>query len=449
MKPAWHKYLTRNVPRYTSYPSALAFREGFEKIAYERALAQIAEGEPLSLYIHIPFCKKLCWYCGCNMRVENKAERILAFVDDLLCELDLVAGKLGGRGRLRQVHFGGGTPNTLSTDDLTRILSAVRERFTLPEGAPVVMEIDPRLHPGEAAGTLAKAGITRFSIGVQDFDPGVQQAINRVQPFSMVEGVVSALRQEGAADISLDVLYGLPKQTLCGFRRTVEQVIALKPDRVSLFGYAHLPERLPHQRLILESDLPSRPLRIALEESAASMLVAAGYERIGFDHYALAETSIAKANRAKRLHRNFQGFTEDDAHNVIGLGPSAISTVDGVLAQNAKDLRAYRTALSEGKLPIERGVIASLEEEDLGSWLKRLVCDLEGDLRQYCDITGANIEEWERTSNELAPLIEDGIVRIENDTIFIAEEAKPLARLVASVFDPACRTGQGFASPAV
>ncbi len=449
MRAAWHKYLGRNVPRYTSYPSALAFTEDFDPAAYARALQGVGREEPVSLYVHIPFCKKLCWYCGCNMRVENRPERIESFVDDLLLEIDLLSEELGDRGRVRQIHFGGGTPNTLAMKDLERVLLALRDRFGSGPDAPVVMEIDPRLHPGRKAADLARAGISRFSIGVQDFDPGVQAAINRVQPLKDVREVMNALREEGADDISLDVLYGLPRQTLCGFRRTIGSVIDLRPERVSLFGYAHMPARLKHQQLIAEKDLPSRPLRIALEESAAGLLVSAGYERVGFDHYALPGTPIAEANRNGRLHRNFQGFTEDDAEAVIGIGPSAISTVHGVMAQNAKDLPAYRASLAKDELPVQRGIVSTLEQEDLGAWLKRLLCDLRGDLRTYCEITGADLDRWKGASRELEPLIADGIVRIENDEILITEEAKPLARLVASAFDPACRGGTGFASPAV
>jgi oxygen-independent coproporphyrinogen-3 oxidase len=449
MRPTWHRYLDRNVPRYTSYPSALAFRDGLEAAPYEKALAGIGRDEPVSLYLHVPFCKQLCWYCGCNMKVENRDERIAAFTEHFLEEIELVGGKLGGRGRISQVHFGGGTPNTLCEADLIRVVAALRENFPLRETTPLVMEIDPRLAGAKQIEALDRAGITRFSIGVQDFDLDVQKAINRVQPFELVAKVVGELRHHGADDISLDVLYGLPRQTLCRFRRTIEQVIALSPERVSLFGYAHMPSRLKHQRLIREEELPGRSLRIALEEMAASMLMEAGYGRIGFDHYARPGTPLFEAAKSHRLHRNFQGFTEDPAQNVVALGPSAISSVHGVFAQNAKNIRTYAEAVERGRLPIERGVIATLEEEDIGRWIERLLCDLEGDLKQYCALTGTDPAVWERTSSALRPLIEDGIVRIEDDRVLIENEAKPLARLVASMFDPAVQGGLEFASPAV
>lgn len=449
MRPTWHKYLGNNAPRYTSYPSALAFSEDFDSAAYRKALRRIGECEPVSLYLHIPFCKQLCWYCGCNMRVENKASRISAYADDLLRELDLIADRLDGRGKVSQVHFGGGTPNTLPGQDLRRIVAKLASRFPVTRDTLIVMEIDPRLNPAENAAELVEAGVTRFSIGVQDFDPDVQLAINRVQPFDLVEGTVKALRRKGIADISFDILYGLPQQTLCGFRRTVHQVIDLRPERVSLFGYAHMPTRLRHQRLIREADLPSRPMRIALEEMAAATLVQAGYQRVGFDHYALPGTPIAEASRQHRLHRNFQGFTEDHADNVIATGLSAISQVHGVFAQNTKDLRAYQAMIREGTLPIDRGAVATIEEEDMGEWLRRLLCDMRGDLRQYCEITGADTDSWEQTVSRLQPLIADDIVRIESDEIIINDQATALARLVASVFDPAVKDPGAFASPAV
>lgn len=449
MRSSWQKYLDVNVPRYTSYPSALQFTTDVGPDAYGRALQGLTSDEPVSLYIHIPFCKQLCWYCGCNMRVENRPERITAYVDDLIDELAIIGGRVDGRGTLSQVHFGGGTPNTLSDDDLSRIMAAIEHGFGPLRGIPVAMEIDPRLAVAGQPARLAAAGVTRFSIGVQDFDPAVQEAINRVQPFDMVARCMSELRDAGADDISLDLLYGLPSQTICTFRRTVEQVIALAPDRVSLFGYAHMPSRLRHQRLMDEDTMPSRAVRPVLSETAAVALEAAGFERIGFDHFAKPGTAIAIAARDQRLNRNFQGFTEDQAQVVIGAGISAISTVHGVVAQNCKSPRTYHDMIACGDLPIERGLVTTLEEEDLGDWLKRLLCDMRGSLAQYCDVVGASREECDRLLERLKPLVRDGILTITGDTIAIHEDAKPLARVVAAAFDPYVQGDTQFASPAV
>jgi oxygen-independent coproporphyrinogen-3 oxidase len=449
MRTAWKPYLERNVPRYTSYPSALQFSEAVGPADLTRRLRGVGQYEPVSLYVHIPFCKQLCWYCGCNMRVENRYERIATYVDDLLGELSLLGAQLAGHGRLTQVHFGGGTPNTLSARDVERILNAIEQAFGLTDDTPIAMEIDPRLCADFQAAKLARLGVTRFSIGVQDFSDNVQRAINRVQPYAMVEDCISQLRGAGIADISLDLLYGLPEQTLCGFLRTVEQAITLAPDRISLFGYAHMPTRLRHQRLIDEGTLPTRQMRTALAEGAAARLVAAGYRRIGFDHFALPASPIARAAARHSLNRNFQGYTEDQADIVLGAGVSAISSVHGLISQNTKSLIAYRDMVAAGDLPVARGVIATLEEEDLGDWLKRLLCDLRASLSRYFEITGADGAGCNAVLARLGPLIADGLVRIDDDEIVIAEEAAPLARVVASVFDPYVEDTKAFASPAV
>lgn len=449
MQPSWRKYLELNVPRYTSYPSALAFSDAVGPGRYRGALAGIGNDEPVSLYLHIPFCKKLCWYCGCNMRVENRDERIAAFVDHLLDELALVGSALGGRGRVSQVHFGGGTPNVLAISDLSRVTEAVKAGFSCGPSVPMAMEIDPRLCRRGDPARLRAAGITRFSIGVQDFDERVQRDINRVQPPELVAATVAELRDAGADDISFDVLYGLPYQTPCSFRRSIETIVALGPERVSMFGYTHMPSRLKHQRMMDETKLPSRELRLLLSEIGAGLLIDAGFERIGFDHFARPGTAIAQAARQRRLNRNFQGFTEDPAEVVIGVGPSAISTVHGVFAQNSKGLVRYRQMLGAGELPVERGLVSSLEEEDLGWWLKRLLCDMRGNLSQYGDILERAAASRDRALARLEPFIADGIVTIEGDEVVVRDEAKPLARAVAACFDPHTEDPSKFVSPTV
>lgn len=449
MEANWQKYLTSNVPRYTSYPSALSFGEQVGVDEYAKALENIGQYEPISLYLHIPFCKQLCWYCGCNMRVENRDERISQYVDVLIDEIESVGARLSGRGNVSQVHFGGGTPNTLTIADIERLLSAIEFQFGLTDSTPVVMEIDPRLCGVFQASQLVRLGINRFSIGVQDFDPDVQEAINRPQSFELVKNCMSELRDAGVKDISLDVLYGLPHQKLCTIRKTIEQVIDLRPDRVSLFGYAHMPGRFKHQQLINEDALPSRDLRVTLSESAAKQLIKAGYERIGFDHFALPDSAIARVTRAKQLNRNFQGFTEDPSQNVLGFGVSAISSVHNLLAQNAKFLPDYTGAVSANGLATERGLIADLEEEDLGDWIRGLLCDMEASLSRYFEIVNASQNVQDGLMKDLGPLIEDGIVEITGEFLKIKQEAKALARSVAAVFDPQVTTEKNYASPAV
>lgn len=449
MQLAWKKYLSANVPRYTSYPSALGFSGEVGTDRYAQALRGIAQYEPISLYLHIPFCKQLCWYCGCNMKVENSHERISRYVEDLIAEIEVVGALLGGHGMVSQLHFGGGTPNTLRLNEVERLLSAVEVQFGLTDTTPIAMEIDPRLCSRFQAMQLVRAGVSRFSIGVQDFDPDVQKAINRIQSYELVQRCMADLREAGVEDISLDVLYGLPHQQEGNFARTIEQVISLRPDRISLFGYAHMPSRFRHQKLIDEKALPSRDLRITLAEDAAEQLMAEGYERIGFDHFALPSTPIAQATREHRLNRNFQGFTEDSAQNVIGLGVSAISTVHGVIAQNAKFLPTYHDAVNTTGLATEKGLVATLEEEDLGEWIRHLLCHMQASLERYFEITELDGDARGRIFEQLNAFRADGVVRIEGDTLIIEEDAKALARSVAAVFDPQVAPERQFASPAV
>ncbi|MEM6747910.1 MAG: oxygen-independent coproporphyrinogen III oxidase [Pseudomonadota bacterium] len=449
MRTAWQKYLTLNVPRYTSYPSALQFTNDVGGDEHARSLRAIGEDEPVSLYVHIPFCRQLCYYCGCNMRVENSDRRIRSYVDDLIDEIAIIGGTLSGRNALSHIHFGGGTPNILAGEDVERLLTAVEAVFDSLDTVPIAMEVDPRLSNADQITDLVELGVTRFSIGVQDLDPQVQKAINRIQPLSMVEACMRDLRHAGVSDISLDVLYGLPHQTLCTFRRTIDEVVKLAPDRVSLFGYAHMPSKLPHQRLIPEEMMPARSLRHVLAEDAALRLESAGYERIGFDHFARPGTAIAEAAKGQRLNRNFQGFTEDQAGIVIGVGASAISSVHGLIVQNEKNLPAYRDKIARGQLPVAKGVVASARDQDIGEWLKRLLCDMRGSMDAYLDAIDGSGAEQSQVMERLLPLVADDVVAIEGDDIVIHPDARPLARVVAATFDPYALGQSRFASPAV
>ena len=356
MKASWRKYLAERAPRYTSYPSALQFNQSVTADNYAAKLKAVDLYEPLSIYVHVPFCKQLCWYCGCNMRVENNYDRALGYLDALLDEIRMTGGFLGGAGRLAGIHFGGGTPNFFAPDDLGRILSAIELELGLTDDARLAIEIDPRLASRDDITALAELGFSRMSLGVQDIDPAVQQAINRIQSYEMIEACVSAMREAGVNDISFDLLYGLPKQTARGFASTLAKTIALAPDRVSVFGYAHLPSAIPHQRLIQTQDLPDESRRHELAAIADEMLTSAGYQSIGFDHYAKPHNSLAVAARENRLRRNFQGFTDEIAGTLIGFGATAISFIDGLYAQNEKDVRKYHETIGKQGLPVARGV---------------------------------------------------------------------------------------------
>ncbi|MEM9169441.1 MAG: radical SAM protein, partial [Pseudomonadota bacterium] len=273
MRDSWRPYLQIRAPRYTSYPSALRFNDGVDAGAFADKLAGIGPYEPVSLYVHVPFCRRMCWYCGCTMRVENNYARVRRYVDALCEEIRAVGDVLSGRGRPIGVHFGGGTPNILHNEDLARVLQAVEESIGLTDDARLAIELDPRLLENGDAAALRTLGFTRISLGVQDFDRHVQEAINRVQSFELVEACVSDMRVAGVDDLSIDILYGLPKQTERTFLRTLDKVVALSPDRVSVFGYAHLPSVLANQRMIVDADLPDDALRGELAEMADGALL--------------------------------------------------------------------------------------------------------------------------------------------------------------------------------
>lgn len=436
MRENWRKYQISNAPRYTSYPSALHFDETIGNTDYRNALEHLDAYDAISIYIHIPFCRKLCWYCGCNMSVENKYERTRPYLVALLKEIQNVASILHGRGVTTQIHFGGGTPNYLHTEDIKTILEAIEIGFGITDRTPVVMELDPRLCSTEKIQELAGISVTRMSLGVQDFSLDVQKAINRVQSFERIEECVSAMRQADIHDISFDLLYGLPKQTICNFAETINKTLSLAPDRISLFGYAHLPLQIQHQQLIHKENLPSSALRAELAEFASKNFQDAGYQRIGFDHFAKPENAIAQANFKGRLNRNFQGFTEDPALHVIGFGVSAISHIHNLYAQNNKSLSAYNLNISENGLAVARGISVSLLSQKIGQWIKQLLCHGIASLKDYQNITNLGEEEMQTLSAKMAPFIADGLVEVRGSDIVIAKEARIFARLIAAQFDP-------------
>lgn len=434
MKQSWRKYLSARAPRYTSYPSALYFSDKVDGDTYGQALSRVSLYEPMSIYVHVPFCRQLCWYCGCNMRVENNYQRALSYVDLLCDEIRLVAGKLEGRGRPVSVHFGGGSPNFLETSDLGRILEAIENNLSLTDATRLAIELDPRLIKEGSIAGLAALGFSRISFGVQDFDPEVQRAINRIQTYEHLEFCVSEVRAAGIEDLSFDLLYGLPRQTMASFAETIAKTIALAPDRVSVFGYAHLPSALPRQRMIDDAELPDETLRADLAELADSMLVAAGYGQIGFDHYAKPGNSLYRAACSGSLRRNFQGFTDDIATTMIGLGASAVSFVGGVYAQNAKSVKAYGECLAAGRLPTEKGVVRTARDESYALLIEDLLCRQKADLSIYAGALSSN--DIIHIKQNLGQFVQDKAVSINGDLVEISPDAKDLSRAIVASFDP-------------
>jgi oxygen-independent coproporphyrinogen III oxidase len=439
----------RAVPRYTSYPTAPHFHAGIDAATYGRWLGALPAGMPLSLYLHIPFCQSLCWYCGCHTTVARHYGRISDYLEVLLAEIALVAGALGERRPVSHVHLGGGTPTMLDAHDLERLGRALGEHFDLLPEAEIAVEIDPRTLTLAGVGALAAIGVNRASLGVQDVNPKVQRAINRWQPLEMTERAVGWLRAAGIGRINVDLIYGLPHQTEGLVVRSVEGVLALAPDRVALFGYAHVPWMKRHQRLIDESALPGREARAGQFRAAAARLLEAGYVAIGIDHFARRSDSLVIAQREGRLQRNFQGYTTDDAATLLGFGASSIGSLPQGYVQNAVSIGAWRTAIRDGMLAVVRGLALDSEDRVRRAIIERLMCDFAVDLDQLCSRLGWPADLLQPELDALAPLVDDGLVERDGRVIRVTARGRPLVRVVCAAFDAYLGAGAGRHSRAI
>ena len=432
--------LAQAVPRYTSYPTAAEFDERVGKAEMREALTAIAPGTRLSLYVHIPYCKEICWYCGCNTAAANKTSRLESYLTALEAEIMLTAKLLGGRGRLERIAFGGGSPNALAPVEFVRLVDRITTVYAA--GKPEIsVELDPRAFTNEWALTLAVAGVTRVSMGVQTFAPEIQAAIGRIQPLAMIENAMASLRARGINAINFDLMYGLPGQSLEDLDESLSHSIRLAPSRVALFGYAHLPQQIPRQRRIDATHLPDSAARFGLAELGHQRLTQAGYQAIGFDHFALPGDALAIAARAGRVHRNFQGFTEDDSSVLIGVGASAISQFPDRLIQNEKNPGRYRMILSSGQLPATRGVLRNAQDQHRNALIEALLCN------GSALIEPASLAASARA--QLAPLAELGLVAWVGDRLTITPAGAPYARLVAAAFDAYRPTATGSFSLAI
>ncbi|MCU0868295.1 MAG: oxygen-independent coproporphyrinogen III oxidase [Burkholderiales bacterium] len=350
-------------PRYTSYPTADRFHDHWSRDAWDAVLrTRRGAREPLSLYVHVPFCESVCFYCACNKVVTRRHERSGPWLDAIEREVALVCDRMGTLQPVGQLHLGGGTPTFLSDAELARLLSILDRAFALQPDAERAVEVDPRTVDGERLARLAAMGFDRLSFGVQDFDPSVQKAVHREQSVESVAELLDAARRLGFRSTNVDLIYGLPHQTPASFERTVRQVTALAPDRVAMYGYAHLPSRFKPQRSIDEATLPQAADRLAMLQAALRLFGDAGYDYIGMDHFAKHDDRLAQAHRAGRLHRNFQGYTTRPGGDLVALGPSAISQVADHYSQNTKALPDYEAALTAGRLPVERGYALNAED---------------------------------------------------------------------------------------
>jgi oxygen-independent coproporphyrinogen-3 oxidase len=443
----------RNVPRYTSYPTAPHFSAAIGPSAYAAWLDSLPKSATLSLYLHVPFCTELCRYCGCTTKAVRRRAPVEAYAELLRTEIDLLSAATCAR-RVAHLHWGGGTPSILGADRLAALVETLTAAFDLAALQEHAIELDPRHLDAALAFALARIGVTRASLGVQDLSPHVQRAIGRVQPFEQVGQAVASLRGAGIANINIDLMYGLPRQTVGGVIRSAEFAASLKPARLALFGYAHVPWFKPHQRLIDQAALPGAVERITQMHAAAETLEECGYVPIGLDHFALPGDELSRAARTARLHRNFQGYTTDPADALIGLGASAIGRLTQGYAQNAQDVGTYARAIDAGQFATARGFELSGEDRLRARIIERLMCDLAVDLGAEVRSTKGNangraaptgVTQFRETqpgtldfANELAALDElsnKGIVQRDGDRIFVTEAGRPFVRLVAAAFD--------------
>lgn len=439
----------QRVPRYTSYPTAPHFSDGVGQDDYAAWLGGLEATRALSLYFHIPFCDSMCWFCGCYTKIVKQYKPISDYLNVLIKEIERVADRLPARFSVHHLHWGGGSPTLLTGADWMRTLECIRGRFDVSADAEVAVEMDPRDTTEDYVRDLAAAGVNRASIGVQDFDPEVQKAINRDQPYAVTSRVVEWLRRHGIHSLNMDLMYGLPHQTVERVETMVDKALTLEPQRVALFGYAHVPWMKAHQKLIDEAALPGTVERWRQFTAASARLIAGGYVAVGLDHFARPDDALAVALDNGRLHRNFQGYTVDDAAVLLGFGASAIGSLPQGYVQNVSPLKDYARAIEGGTLATARGVAFTADDRLRAEIIERLMCDLAVDLDEVARRHGADTGGFGAELSGLAPLRADGIVDITGRKIALTEAGRPFVRLVAAAFDTYLQAGQSRHSKAV
>ena len=428
-------------PRYTSYPTAPQFSNTFGEQAL-RDVALASNGDPiprrLSLYVHVPFCNSPCFYCGCNRIITRDTARGEAYLVRLYREIALAATLFDRDREVIQLHFGGGTPNFLSPAKLHEVVDTLRShfRFSDSDERDISIELDPRFVNASDIAELARAGFNRASFGVQDFDPEVQIAVNRIQSVDETRAVVDACRANGFKSVNVDLIYGLPKQNLAGFARTLDIVANMRPDRVAVYGYAHMPRMFKAQKQIVETDLPNAETRLGLLQLAIERLTAAGYQYIGMDHFALPDDELALAQARGSLHRNFMGYTTHADSDLLGLGVSAISHIGDSFSQNPRDLVSWQVALDEGRLPVFRGMRLDEDDQLRADLIQQLMCQGEIPIRALERRHGIDFYDYFADAlAKLQPLVDDGLARIEPDRIVVTSRGRLLLRNIAMCFD--------------
>jgi len=429
-------FALQDVPRYTSYPTAVQFQDGFPGDLADRWLAELPPSSSLSVYVHVPFCQQLCWYCGCHTSVPNSYGRASSYVDSLIGDITR-SGTLSGvqKGNVKHLHFGGGTPTYLSNADLGRILACINGSFGLAPGAEIALESDPRGITRDRAFGLAAMGFNRISFGVQDFALPVQMKINRLQTYGLVAHVTALLREAGFTSINFDLMYGLPAQTVGSVRQTAKEAAALRPNRISVFGYAHVPWFKKHQRMISDAELPGVSERYEQASVIAEELIHAGYIAIGLDHFALPGDPLAAAASTGTLRRNFQGYTTDTADALVAFGASAISEFPKGFAQAARDTLPWTQAIAGRRSPIVRGLATTAEDWMRGAIIEQIMCNFSADYGQIASQHGFNESVLADSLFRLQPLVEAGLASIKGSTVRVPQEHRLFLRSVACAFD--------------
>jgi len=449
MQDALVERLSSPVPRYTSYPTAPHFDEGIGPDAYAGWLSALGPRNRLSLYAHIPYCDRLCWFCACHTKHTLRYEPVEAYLKGLHAEIAAVGARVSQAAPVTALHFGGGSPTLVRPNDMRLLKSCLDHNFAFSSDAEISVEMDPNDLDEARHDALAAIGMTRASLGIQDFDPTVQEAINRIQTFEQTRGVVEAARERGVRSVNCDVLYGLPHQTAQTLAETVRAVLSLRPDRIALFGYAHVPWMKKHQTMIDEKALPGIVERFAQMTMAGEMLVAAGYEAIGIDHFALPADKLAVAARNGTLRRNFQGYTDDRADALIGLGASAIGQLPQGYLQNMPATGEYLRRVEEGGLAVVRGYALTEEDRARAFVIERIMCDFGF---SFADLAARHPTFAGPVRAEARAFVagdRDGLAHIEGERFCLTPAGRPFARTVAAVFDAHLASGRGRHSLAV
>jgi oxygen-independent coproporphyrinogen-3 oxidase len=428
-------YGQERLPRYTSYPTAPHFSAEIDPDAYAEWLKAIPQHAATSLYLHIPFCRSMCWYCGCHTSVVRRAEPVAAYASALCCEIDLVSRQVERRIEVDHIHFGGGTPTIMAPETFAGMIGAIRHSFVVLPAADIAVEIDPRTLTDAMVDALACGGVNRVSLGVQSCDPIVQRAIHRVQSLDQTTAATENLRRAGIRGVNFDLIYGLPHQTVASCLDTVRQCIALRPDRFSVFGYAHVPTFKKHQRKIDEAWLPDSLERHEQSYAMTNALKEAGYLQIGLDHFALPDDAMAAALRNGTLRRNFQGYTTDDSNILLGFGASAIGRLPHGYVQNEVSTHAYMESIASGKLATIKGYALTDDDRLRAEIIERVMCDFGVDLGQICARPQSAPETILNSSPRLEKLITDGVVQRHGTSLNLAKDSRFLVRSLAAAFD--------------